>query len=390
MKPLLSALYNNDTERYYEGAMTNTRPLSPDELIDVYALTQHICTVHTVRSEETAVVASITPHIDVTLLFDHVQARAKAAHHMVWMRQNSETGFLELVLMEGLPAPTTTRPWLALGLFLATVVSCLAAGALYHGIDVFREPWRIAAGIPFAATIIGILATHELGHYLVGRRWHAPVSLPYFIPLPPPLSFTGTMGAVIVQREPMRNRRILFDVGLAGPLAGLCVAIPLLFYGLSQSVVAPLPPDGYMQEGNSAFYLLAKLIIFGQILPTGNLDVQLSDVAFAAWIGLLVTMFNLLPIGQLDGGHVAYAVLGRYAVYLAYGTIAFCVLLGVFVDNTWLVWGFIATLANPRHPAPYDDVTRIGGWRIALACVSVVILIFLLTPVPLRVVLPTG
>lgn len=370
--------------------MTTTRPLHPSELVDVYALTQHVCTVHSIRHEEDTVVAAITPLIDTTVLFESVQARARSAAHTVWMRRNHATGYIELVFVEGLPPVTATRVWLSLGLLIATVISCLAAGALYQGVDVFSEPWRIAAGIPFAATLLGILATHELGHYVVGRRWRAPVSLPYFIPLPPPLSFTGTMGAVIVQREPMRDRRVLFDVGLAGPLAGLCVAVPLLFYGLMHSTVGAMPSQGYMQEGNSAFYLLAKLLVFGQILPAGNLDVQLSDVAFAAWIGLLVTMFNLLPIGQLDGGHVAYAVFGRYALYVAYGMIGFCVLLGVFVDSTWLVWGVIATFANPRHPAPYDDVSSIGTWRVVIACIALLILLFLLTPVPLRVVLPTG
>ncbi len=361
---------------------------SPHE-IDIDALVAQICVVKQRRSEDTIHIFTVTPLVAITDVYDALQQRAHAAGLTVYVRGTNQPNELELIYMAGLPPATTTRPFLALGLLLATILSCLAAGALYQGVDIVQFPWQIAAGIPFAATILGILATHELGHYLVGKRWDAPVSLPYFIPLPPPLSFTGTMGAVIIQREPMRNRRVLFDVGLAGPIAGLCVAVPLLFYGLSISTVAPPPTGGYMQEGNSAFYLLAKLIMFGKILPADNLDVQLSDVAFAAWIGLLVTMFNLLPIGQLDGGHVAYAVFGRYAHYVAYGAIAFCVLLGVFVDNTWLVWGVIATFANPRHPAPYDDVTPIGLWRILMACLTFVVLLFLLTPVPIRVVMPT-
>jgi membrane-associated protease RseP (regulator of RpoE activity) len=234
--------------------------------------------------------------------------------------------------------------------------------------------------------VLGILVAHEMGHYVVGKWWGAPVSLPYFIPMPPPLSITGTLGAVIVQREPMRDRRVLIDVGLAGPFAGLIVALPLLWYGLTQSTVGPMPATGYIQEGNSALYLLAKLAVFGQILPNGRIDVQLSDVAFGAWIGLLVTMFNLLPIGQLDGGHAAYALFGKRAIYLAYATIGFCVLMGIYVDNTWFIWGVIAALANPHHPAPYDDVTPIGWWRIIWGLVAFLTLLFLLTPAPLRVV----
>jgi membrane-associated protease RseP (regulator of RpoE activity) len=147
-----------------------------------------------------------------------------------------------------------------------------------------------------------------------------------------------------------------------------------------------MPATGYIQEGNSALYLLAKLAVFGQILPNGRIDVQLSDVAFGAWIGLLVTMFNLLPIGQLDGGHAAYALFGKRAIYLAYATIGFCVLMGIYVDNTWFIWGVIAALANPHHPAPYDDVTPIGWWRIVWGLVAFLTLLFLLTPAPLRVV----
>ena len=146
------------------------------------------------------------------------------------------------------------------------------------------------------------------------------MSWPYFIPMPPGITLTGTMGAVIVQREPLEDRRTLLEVGIAGPLAGLVVAVPLLFLGLHMSVVG-FPHRGGIQEGNSLFYLLAKFIVFGQRLPGNGVDVNLSSVAWGAWIGLLITMLNLLPIGQLDGGHVAYALLGRKADYLAYAMI---------------------------------------------------------------------
>ncbi|MFM2032798.1 MAG: hypothetical protein RLZZ297_1563 [Chloroflexota bacterium] len=364
---------------------TNPEPMTPP---DIDALCADLCTVHWTRNDGTQYVINITPKQASDVFFAALQARARRAGYTIWMRAESrKTGVIgasDVVFLPGVP-PRTATHWVVAGvLLLATIVSCLACGALYHGIDVFAHPTQIWQGWPFAATLLGILATHEMGHYVVGRLRGAPVSLPYFIPLPPPLSFTGTLGAVIVQREPMRDRRMLLDVGLAGPFAGLLVAVPLLFIGLSQSVVGPAPTTGYIQEGNSAFYILAKFLVFGTMLPYNGMDVQLNDVAFAAWIGLLVTMFNLLPIGQLDGGHAAYAVFGANSVYVAYGAIAFCLLLGIFVDNTWLVWGLIATLSNPRHPAPFDDVTRVGWRRIALAAFALLVLLFLLTPAPMQ------
>ena len=370
--------------------MTITQPLLPDEAqtpaADVYAICANVATIQQYEQGDDQYVVHLVSSLPTADLFAQLQQRSRERGYTVWLRATATPPQLEAVFVRGVPPMAATR-WVVAGvLFLATLLSCLACGALYQGIDIFAQPWELWRGWPFAATIMGILATHELGHYVVGKWWGAPVSLPYFVPLPPPLSVTGTLGAVIVQREPMRDRRVLLDVGLAGPFAGLIVAVPLLWYGLSQSTVGPMPTTGYIQEGNSALYLLAKLAVFGQILPNGNVDVQLSDVAFAAWIGLLVTMFNLLPIGQLDGGHAAYALFGKRAVYLAYATIAFCVLLGIYVDNTWLVWGVIATFAGVRHPAPYDDVTPIGGWRVVWGMLALLVLLFLLTPAPLRVI----
>lgn len=358
-----------------------------DELFNPLQLCMGLFTIQHMSREKDHHSVTAIPLRDAHVVFVALQKRARVEGYTVWMRASATTtDAVELLFMPGVPPKAAPRWVLATALLFATILSTLACGALYRGIDIFANPRGIIEGWQFAGALLLILGTHEFGHYIVGRKYGAPVSLPYFIPLPPPLSFTGTLGAVIVQREPMQNRRVLIDVGLAGPFAGLLVAVPLLFYGLSISTVGQMPTTGYMQEGNSAFYLLAKLVTFGQILPNNGVDVQLSDIAFAAWIGLLVTMFNLLPIGQLDGGHAAYAIMGPSAVYVAYATIAFCFMLGIFVDNTWLIWGVIAMLANPRHPAPYDDVTPIDWSRMALALIAAIILLFLLTPSPLQVV----
>jgi membrane-associated protease RseP (regulator of RpoE activity) len=281
---------------------------------------------------------------------------------------------------------TSPRVILPAVLFLLTILTTLMAGAFYNGHDIFADPASILLGAPFSLTIMSILTAHEMGHYIVGRLRGAPVSLPYFIPLPPPLSFTGTMGAVITQREPMQDRRTILEIGLAGPIAGLVFAIPLLLYGLSTSVVGPPPSGGYAQEGNSILYAGMKYLIFGQMLPGNGLDVQLNDVAWGAWIGLLVTMLNLLPIGQLDGGHASYALLGRNADYVAYGVVAICVALGFTISETWFFWALLAMLFGPRHPPPLNDISRLSPAHVALAIFGLLLFVLLFMPAPLTIV----
>jgi membrane-associated protease RseP (regulator of RpoE activity) len=168
----------------------------------------------------------------------------------------------------------------------------------------------IAGGPAFGATLMTILTCHEFGHYIVARRHGIEVSLPYFIPLP--FLSLGTLGAVIRMDTPIEDRRKLFDVGAAGPIAGLVVAIPLLVIGLSLSPVGPSQAGGdSMIEGNSILYASLKYLVFGQWLPNDTVDVQLHPMALAGWVGLLITMINLMPIGQLDGGHVARAAFGQ-------------------------------------------------------------------------------
>jgi membrane-associated protease RseP (regulator of RpoE activity) len=261
----------------------------------------------------------------------------------------------------------------------------------------------------FAATLMGILLCHELGHYVMGRRRGIDVSLPYFIPMPPQLTF-GTLGAVIRMKNPISERRALFDVGAAGPIAGLVVAIPLLVVGLQLSTIGPSRPDD-MIEGNSILYALLKYAVFGRWLPADGVDVQLHPMAFAGWVGLLITMINLMPIGQLDGGHVARAALGQahekwserlHAVLpifgLTVGTVMFVVARRAGRDVTdalvyaqsgvvpWLVWtlllGWMRRRAGEYHP-PVGDVP-LDPLRRRYAIAMLVIFLLIATPVPLR------
>jgi membrane-associated protease RseP (regulator of RpoE activity) len=265
------------------------------------------------------------------------------------------------------------------------------------------------AGPYFAGTLMGILVCHEFGHYIVGRRRGVDISLPYFIPLPPQVSL-GTLGAVIRMRKPIDDRNALFDVGAAGPVAGLVVAIPLLVIGLSLSKVGPLEPGANL-EGNSLLYLGLKYAVFGRVLPGGGLDVQLHPMAFGAWVGLLVTAINLMPIGQLDGGHIAKAVLGdrheRWSLRLniALPLVGF-VIAGILFATAlaadkgvadaisyasyglapWCVWTLLLAVmrrqAGEYHP-PVGDAP-LDARRRRQALVMLVIFILIVTPVPFR------
>jgi membrane-associated protease RseP (regulator of RpoE activity) len=265
------------------------------------------------------------------------------------------------------------------------------------------------SGPAFAATLMGILLCHELGHYVMGRRHGVDVSLPYFIPVPPQVTL-GTLGAVIRMRRPIADRNALFDVGAAGPIAGLVVAIPLLVVGLSLSELGPIQPDGAL-EGNSILYALLKYAVFGRWLPGDGVDVQLHPMAFAGWVGLLITMINLMPIGQLDGGHVARAALGQahekwsgrlhvaLPIFgLGVGAVMFVAALGagrgvlgalLYAQSgalPWLVWtallSWMRWQAGEYHP-PVSEVP-LDPRRRWYAIAMLVIFFLIATPVPFR------
>jgi membrane-associated protease RseP (regulator of RpoE activity) len=250
------------------------------------------------------------------------------------------------------PAPqqprTGSRLDVHLLLYALTCLTTTAAGALY----VQQKLFPLQAGLAFSVPLMAILTFHEFGHYIAARLHGVPASLPYFIPMPPLLTPFGTMGAVISQQG-TTDRKKLIDIGAAGPLAGLVVAVPVLIYGLYLSRVSVIPAQG-TQEGNSILYLGLKYLVKGAWLPSGGKDVMLHPTAFAGWAGLLVTMLNLLPIGQLDGGHVATAYFGnRYTraarvVHRALPWLA----LAVFAWVSWSAGREIDQLASPSDQNP--------------------------------------
>jgi membrane-associated protease RseP (regulator of RpoE activity) len=313
-----------------------------------------------------------------------------------------------------------SNPWTNLILFVITLISVLMTGALY-GIDeglVLEFGLTGAAirnldkGIPFAASILAILLAHEFGHYFAARYHKSPVTLPYFLPLPPMLfpTLLGTLGAYIRLKAPPKNKKVLLDIGISGPLAGLAVAIPVLFIGLALSdftTLSTAPRDFPSLEGNSILYLAAKFIVKGELLPMpvsydgvhpilywirflvsgtpfpfGGRDIQLHAVAWAGWAGLLVTALNLIPAGQLDGGHVMYVLLGKNARRLwPFIVIA---LLGLgFLWTGWYIWAALIFFLGRMHAQPLDDITPLDGKRKLIALFGLVVFVLVFIPVPL-------
>jgi membrane-associated protease RseP (regulator of RpoE activity) len=325
-----------------------------------------------------------------------------------------------IMATRGVIQPKPSNPMVNLVLFILTLLSVLMAGVLYspEGVASIEAHGLMAGllralpvGVPFAASLMSILVAHEFGHYLAARYHKNPVTLPYFFPFPG--SYFGTMGAFIRLKAPPKNRRVLLDIGLAGPLAGLAVAIPVLLYGLSVSEISPLPGSrlgfsNIVLEGNSILYLASKYLITGEWLPApasygglspwlywlryfflglpapiGGRDVMLDPIAWAGWAGLLVTALNLIPAGQLDGGHVIYVLLGRNAKRLLPVIILALVGLGL-VWQGWFIWAALIFFLGRRHAQPLDEITPLGDRRRWLAILGLVVFVLVFIPVPLR------
>jgi membrane-associated protease RseP (regulator of RpoE activity) len=322
-----------------------------------------------------------------------------------------------------LPEPKAKKnlnPRLNLILFILTLISVLFTGGLYGTVGVLpTNTWQaiillIQNGWPFAISLLAILGIHEFGHYFAGRHNEVKVTLPYFIPFP--LSLFGTMGAFINMRSVPKNRRALFDLGVTGPLCGFAASVFVLLIGLSLSKLDQLPlslpsQSSFQMEGNSLIYLLLKFISFGKILPQpqnlsgfplviywiryfftglpfpwGATDVMLHPVAWAGWAGLLITGINLIPAGQLDGGHIFYTVLGKKASDRAFPFIVVLLaIMGIFWNGWWL-WAALVFFLGRSHAEPLDQITELDRKRKIIGIITLIVFLLVFVPVPLTVI----
>ena len=290
-----------------------------------------------------------------------------------------------------------SRPWLNGLLAALTAVSTFFVGLGWAGSYVYAEllsrnpgmvlgkselwaPRVLGLALLYAAALMIILVGHELGHYLTCRRYGIEATLPFFIPAP---TLIGTMGAFIRIKAPVTRKRQLFDIGIAGPLTGFVLALPALAVGLALSKTVPaLPSESTIVFGDPLLLKLLARFLTGPIPP--GYDLILHPVAFAGWVGMLVTALNLFPVGQLDGGHISYAVFGPKSKTLGRVFLAAFVVMGVVFWVGWLLWAGIILILGARHPRTWDEDSPLGSARTALAALIAVIFILTFIPDPVR------
>jgi membrane-associated protease RseP (regulator of RpoE activity) len=286
---------------------------------------------------------------------------------------------------------------LSLLLFVITVISTLSVGAeynYYYKINgpsdeaigalghLIKQPSMLLSGFPFVLTLLGFLMAHEMGHFLACQYYGIRSTLPYFIPFP---NLIGTLGAFIRIRSPFENRKALFDVGIAGPIAGFVVAVPALIMSLPFSKVTPMKPGfSYFLFGESLMFKFVAWI-FGLHFPAG-MDINYHPVAFAALVGLFATALNLLPVGQLDGGHLIYALFGRRHRLISKVFVFGVIPLLMFFWTAWLMWAVIPLILGINHPPTMDDEAPLGTKRKVVAVLGLIIFLLSFSPTPIRLI----
>lgn len=324
---------------------------------------------------------------DAEVGYGEIERRFQAQGFTALLRRRKGEDFI--IAVEGVAERGRTgNPLINVLLLLATIATTLAAGANLSGqslVAALREgsPLALAgamlSGLPFAIALLSILGVHELGHYVAARVHGVTATLPYFIPMP--FGGLGTLGAFISLRSPLKNRKVLFDIGLAGPVAGFLVALPLLLVGLWLSPTAPYFMPGLTLQNAGSSILVDWMVSLFNPIPAGR-TLAMHPIFFAAWFGLLITGINLLPVGQLDGGHVAYALFGRRAHTLALIVFVLLLLAGAVLSFNWYVWAFFVLLGGLRHPPPLNDVTPLNPERKLIGWLTVLLFFLITVPAP--------
>jgi membrane-associated protease RseP (regulator of RpoE activity) len=276
--------------------------------------------------------------------------------------------------------------------FLATLATTTFYGALHNNVNLFQEPWQFYEGFPFSLTLLAILGTHEFGHYWMARYHGVPVTLPYFIPAP---SLIGTFGAFIRIKDIVPNRRVLFDIGVAGPIAGFVVAVPAIILGITLSEVRPATELSGIGLGSTLLFNGLVQVFLG-VTPQAY-DVILHPIAFAGWIGFLVTAFNLIPAGQLDGGHIVYSLCGRWHRLVTLLCVLALLPMGWYWPGWW-VWAFVIFwFSGPQaawrqgwrfaflHPPLRDEAAPLSRTQKWVAAAALLIFVMTFPPVPFTI-----
>ena len=288
----------------------------------------------------------------------------------------------EHILIASPFSPAKERRWINYALAIATILTTMVVGSYLFGADPVKFPADVLKGLPFTIAIMTVLGAHEAGHYIVAKKHGMQTSLPYFIPFP---NMIGTMGAVIKHRGPIPNRKALFDVGISGPLIGLIVSVIVTIIGLLQPHVAQGTQGLQVELGTPWLFELINRIIPGD-------GIIMHPIAFAGWVGMLITALNMIPAGQLDGGHVLRAMIGDKAKEVSRIMPFILISLGFYVTYIlnrdgfiWVLWGiFLSFFAAAGHPKPLDDDIPLGKGRMALGVIAFILGLLCFTLVPFQ------
>jgi len=294
----------------------------------------------------------------------------------------------EILLEE---APQQKFPWLNVVLFVLTCLTTMVTGTFlmtsfnntftsFSGFfrEVFRSPSILVNGLPFSLAIMSILLAHEMGHYLTCRYYGIDATLPYFIPAP---TLIGTMGAFIRIKSPIQHRAALLEVGIAGPIAGFVLAVPALIIALRKSGFTAIDPAASSVMLGEPLIFKAMEFITGKIPPAG-MDINLHPIGFAAWFGFFATALNLLPVGQLDGGHVSYALFRGIHRRISEAFVFTLIPLGIFYWRGWLLWSVVLLLIGLRHPVTLDDSVPLRDRHLWLGWIGLAMFVLCFTPIP--------
>jgi membrane-associated protease RseP (regulator of RpoE activity) len=333
-----------------------------------------------VRPEAMAFYIRIDPHL-LNSSFEGLRQELKTSSYVPFLRVE---GGEHVLYVQKMPGARFRGPILNVSLLIATVASTVYAGMLLwasydRAPEVLTLSNALWASVYFALPLMAILGTHEMGHYIVAKRHRVAASLPFFIPAP--FSIIGTLGALISMREPIPNKKALLDIGIAGPLAGLAVAFPVTLVGLYLNSLDPRYGGPNIGGGLAVnLPIIYTFLLFLIPIPENAI---LHPTAFAGWVGFLVTALNLLPAGQLDGGHVARALLGDNSKYLSYAAFLSLLIMGIVFFPSWLLLAFFVLLIGLRHPPPLNDISEIQAGRKTLGFLVLVILVLSFVPEPL-------